>query len=82
MLPSGRAHVFKKHGGGWQLGLMFSITGDESYVGATALSFVRHFLMLCEAEDVAAAAAKATSGKGKSYSLCDLVLLQLGLDGA
>ena len=38
--------------------------------------------MLCEAEDVAAAAAKATSGKGKSYSLCDLALLQLVLDGA
>ena len=32
VLPAGRAHVFKKHGSGWQLGLMFSIAGDESYV--------------------------------------------------
>ena len=32
VLPAGRAHVFKNHVGGWQLGLMFSIAGDESYV--------------------------------------------------
>lgn len=76
VLPPGRAHAFKKCvdkvSETWRTdGLMFSIAGDVSYVGATQASFAREFQRLLYCEEVAIAGGK------RVYSLCELALLCL-----
>jgi len=76
VLPPGRAHAFKKCSETWRSdGLMFSVAGDVSYVGATQASFAREFQRLLYCEKVAIA-----SGK-RVYSLCELALLCLARNG-
>ena len=77
VLPAGRVHVFKKcptEDEDWrQAGLMFSVAGDASFVGASAKTFAREFprLLACE----------LAAPTGSSYTLCELALLRLVCDG-
>jgi hypothetical protein len=81
ILPPGRAHAFKKcigMGGlaDWRAnGPMFSIAGDQSYVGPTAQSFTREFSRLRHYERLASVHSVG------AYSLRELALLRLVCDG-
>lgn len=80
VLPAGRAHAFKKcvtAGTDWRTNNepMFSIAGDQSYVGPTAQSFAREFSRLRHYERL------ASVNRVGAYSLCELALLRLVCDG-
>jgi hypothetical protein len=80
VLPAGRAHAFKKCVTGgladWYTnGPMFSVAGDQSYVGPTTQSFAREFSRLRHYERLASLKCVG------AYSLCELALLRLVCDG-
>ena len=80
VLPARRAHAFKKCvenvAETWRTdGLMFSVAGDASFVGATQACFVRELSCLLLAERTAAVA------KEGAYSMCELALLSLVREG-